>query len=118
MGVMYTPPKWGWAAVGAMLAFDAVFLVLVTFFSRKTGWSALHALSLAAGGALDYGIHAFTARPLVGGLLWMRISNTVFLAAAVWSDMVGREARHPLPDASATPIVEHHAGGELASGVP
>jgi hypothetical protein len=84
MGVMNTPPNWGWLAVGALLAIDAVFLVLVTFFSRQTGWSAQHTLSLAAGGALVYGIHAFTQEPLVGGLLWMRISNTVFLAAAVW----------------------------------
>ena len=84
MGVMFTPPKWGWAAAGAMLAIDAVFLVLVAFFSRQTGWSALHVLSLAAGGALDYGIHAFTAKPLIGSVEWMRISNTVFLAAAVW----------------------------------
>jgi hypothetical protein len=89
MGVLFTPPNWGWAAVGALLAIDAVFLVLVAFFSRQTGWTALHALSLAAGGALGYGIHAFTRTPLVGGLLWMRISNTVFLAAAVgliWLD--------------------------------
>ena len=89
MGVMYTPLKWGWAAVGALLAFDAVFLILVTFFSRQTGWSALHVLSLAAGGALDYGIHAFTQRGLIGGLLWMRIGNTVFLAAAVWLIWLG-----------------------------
>jgi len=89
MGVMNTPPKWGWAAVGALLAIDAVFLVLVTLFSRQSGWSALHALSLAAGGALVYGIRAYTARPLVGGLLWMRISNTVFLAAAVWLIWLG-----------------------------
>lgn len=84
MSILKTPPGWGWAAVGAMLTIDAVFLVLVMFFSRKTGWSALHVLSLAAGGALDYGIRAFTAKPLMGGLLWMRISNAVFLAAAVW----------------------------------
>jgi hypothetical protein len=89
MGVMFMPPMWGWAAVGAMLAIDAIFLVLVTFFSRQTGWSALHVLSLAAGGAMIYGIHAFTARPLVGGLLWMRISNTVFLTAAVWLIWLG-----------------------------
>jgi hypothetical protein len=89
MGVMFTPPMFGWAAVGAILTFDAVFLVLVTFFSRQTGWSALHTLSLAAGGALVYGIHAFTARPLVGGLLWMRISNAVCLAAAVWLIWLG-----------------------------
>jgi hypothetical protein len=83
MGVMSMPPKWGWASVGALLAIDAVFLVLVALFSQHTGWSALHAFSSAAGGALAYGIHAFTGRPLVGGLLWMRISNTVFLAAAL-----------------------------------
>ena len=47
-------------------------------FRAKASWSALHTLSLAAGAALAYGIHAFTQRPLVGGLLWMRISNTVF----------------------------------------
>ena len=91
MGVLHTPPKWGWAAVGAMLTIDVVFLVLVAYFSRQTGWSALHTLSLAAGGALDYGIRAFTARPLVGGLLGMRISNTVFLAAAV--GLIGLAAR-------------------------
>jgi hypothetical protein len=83
LGVMYTPPRWGWAAVCAMFAIDAVFLVLVTFVSRQTGWSALHTLSLAAGGALAYGIHAFSGKPLVGGLLGMRISNTVFLTAAI-----------------------------------
>jgi hypothetical protein len=82
MGVMNTPLRWGWAAVGVMLATDAVFLVLLTLFSRQTDWSALHTLSLAAGGVLVYGIHAYTAKPLVGGLLWMHISNTVFLAAA------------------------------------
>jgi hypothetical protein len=25
---------------------------------------------------MDYGIHAFTGKQLIGGLLWMRISNT------------------------------------------
>jgi hypothetical protein len=91
MGVMYTPAKWGWAAVGALLAVDAVFLVLVTLYSRRAGWSALNVLSLAAGGALAYGIHAFSGRPLIGGVLGMRISNTVFLAAAIW--LIGLGAR-------------------------
>lgn len=84
MGVMFTPPRWGWAAVGALLAIDATFLILVTFFSRRTGWSAMHILSLAAAGALSYGIHAFTGKPLMGGLLSMRISNAVLLGAAIW----------------------------------
>jgi hypothetical protein len=99
MGVMYTPPAWGWAAVGAMLALDAVFLVLVTWVSRKKEWSALHTLSLAAGGALAYGIHAFTQKPLIGGVLWMRISTAVFLAAAVWLIWLGakRIIRYRIP---------------------
>ena len=84
MGVMFTPPKWGWAAMGALLAIDATFLILVRFLSRRIGWTAMHRLSLAAGGALSYGIHAFTGKPLVGGLLSMRISNAVLLAAAIW----------------------------------
>lgn len=94
IGVLKTPPAWGWAAVGAMLMIDAVFLVLVTFFSRQTGWGSLHTLSLAAGGALDYGILALTRRPLIGGVAWMRISNMVFLAAAVW--LIGLAVRRVL----------------------
>ena len=84
MAVMYTQPKWDWVAVGALLAIDTVFLFLVAFFSRRAGWIELHRLSLAAGGAAAYGVHAFTQNPLVGGRLWMRISNAVFLASAVW----------------------------------
>ncbi len=89
MGLLKATTDWGWPAAGAMLAFDLVFLILVTFFSRRSGWSALHTLSLAAGGALDYGIHAFTAKPLAGGVRWMRISHVVFLAAAVWLIWLG-----------------------------
>jgi len=89
MAVLNTPPMWGWAAVGAMLMFDAVFLTLLAVFSRRSGWSALHVLSVAAGGALDYGIRAFAGRPLAGGLQWMRISNTVCLAGAVWLIWLG-----------------------------
>lgn len=89
MGVMSIPPEWGWGAVGAILVIDIVFLVLVALFSRQTGWSALHVLGLAAGGALAYGIHAFMAKPLMGGVLGMRISNAVCLAGAVWVIWLG-----------------------------
>ncbi len=89
MGVLNAPPMWGWGAVVALLALDAVFLVLVAFFSRQTGWNALHVLSLAAGGALDYGIRAFAGRPLAGGLRWMRISHVVCLVGAVWLIWLG-----------------------------
>ena len=89
LGVLYTPPSWGWGAVGAVLALDAVFLAMVEVFSRRTGWSALHTFSLAAGGALAYGVHAFTQKPLLGGVVGMRISNAVMLAAAVWMIWLG-----------------------------
>ena len=78
MRVLNTPPTWGWSAAGALLVIDAVFLVVIAFFSRRAEWSALHNLSTAAGGALCYGILAFTRKPLMGGFLWMRIGNTVF----------------------------------------
>ena len=89
MGVLKAPPMWGWGAVGLLLTFDVVFLVLAAFFSRQEGWNGLHVLSLAAGGALDYGIRAFTARPLAGGPQWWHISNTVFLGAALWLIWLG-----------------------------
>jgi RsiW-degrading membrane proteinase PrsW (M82 family) len=43
----------------------------------------LHTLSLAAGGALAYGIHAFWETPVAGGNgALARVGNAVFLAAA------------------------------------
>lgn len=83
VAILKTPPEWGWGAVCAIAAIDLAFLVLLRFFSRQNGWSALHILSLAAGGALCYGILAFARKPLIGGLLWMRISNTLFLAVTI-----------------------------------
>jgi len=116
MGVLKAPPIWGWAAVGTVLVFDAVFLVLVTFFSRQATWSPLHTLSLAAGGALDYGIRAFTAKPLIGGVLVMRISNAVCLAAALW--LIWLAARRIIRyQSSSSTTVQHQAAGDLASSV-
>ena len=46
-------------------------------------------LSMAEQRRCDYGIHALAQRPLIGGVLWMRISNAVFLAAAVWLIRLG-----------------------------
>jgi hypothetical protein len=107
MGVLYTPPQWGWAAVGALLAIDAVFLVLIAIASRQTGWGAPHILSLAAGGALAYGIHAFGQKPLVGGALEMRVSNAVCLggsACLIWV-AAGRVLRRQ----TATPGIEYNS---------
>ncbi|HEX4005988.1 MAG TPA: hypothetical protein VHX60_07415 [Acidobacteriaceae bacterium] len=83
LGVLLIPATWNWGAVAAMLGIDLVFLGLLAVFSRRTGWTRLHALSLAAGGALAYGLHAFLAKPLMGSVLAARISNAVFLALAL-----------------------------------
>jgi heme O synthase-like polyprenyltransferase len=96
MAVLYMPGRWGWGAVGGLVAVDAVFLGLVAFLSRRTRWSALHTFSLAAAGALDYGVHAFTQKPLLGGVPGMRVSNAVCLAGAVWMIWLG--ARRVLRD--------------------
>jgi hypothetical protein len=83
LGVMFTPPTLNWGAFALILAMDAMFLALVGAFSRLATWTLLHTFSLGAGGALAYGLHAFFAPPLFGGWLVARISNAIFLAAAV-----------------------------------
>ena len=59
--------RWGWGAVAAMLAVDAVFLLMVFALSSRRGWTLLHTLSLGAGGAVAYGLHAFRQTPFGGG---------------------------------------------------
>jgi hypothetical protein len=57
--------KWNWAAVVFMLAIDLVFLVGLWLFSHRSAWTPLHTLSVGAGGALVYGVHAFMGKPIV-----------------------------------------------------
>jgi hypothetical protein len=84
MGVLLTPPMWGWGAVCALLGIDFCFLGLVWGMSRRVGWSALHTLSVGAGGALAYGLHAFIETPVAGGAgALARVGNVIFLAGAV-----------------------------------
>lgn len=119
MGVLKTPPQWGWAAVGVMLAIDAAFLALVAFFSRRPGWNAMHILALAAGGAMAYGIRACTAKPLMGSVLWMRISNAVCLTAAVWLiGLAGRRVmRYLRHNATADAVEGEKSAGNLAGAL-
>jgi len=83
LGVMFTPPAWNWSAFAAILTIDLVFLLFVGVLSRRVDWTPLHTFSLAAGGALAYGLHAFVARPVIGAGLSARIGNVIFLAAAL-----------------------------------
>jgi hypothetical protein len=85
----FIPMRWGWGAVAAMFAVDAVFLLKVFTFSRRTAWTQLHTFSLGAGGAVAYGLHAFRQRPFGGGIVLARVGNVIFLAIAVVLIVVG-----------------------------
>ena len=109
--VLIVPPALNWGAVAAMFAIDLAFLASVTVLSRRAGWNKLHILSLAAGGAIAYGAHAFLQLPVVGGsnLVAARIGNAIFLAPAVAVILIGARrtsrslAMAPIP---AQPITE------------
>jgi len=85
LGLLFelVPPPWGWGAVAVMAALDAVFLLMVYALSRRTSWTLLHTLSLGAGGAVAYGLHAFRQTAFGGGLVLARVGNVIFLALAV-----------------------------------
>jgi hypothetical protein len=84
LAVMQTTPRLGWWAVAILLVVDAIFLQLAGLFSQRNGWTPMHTFSFAAGGAVAYGLHAFLQKPLIpGSLLMARVSNAVFLAAAI-----------------------------------
>jgi len=77
-------PIWGWGSVTVMLTADLVFLIFLWMLARRSGWTPLHTLSLAAGGAIFYGLHAFTGKVLVPCPHWiMRTGNAIFLVLAI-----------------------------------
>ena len=87
---MAFPRAWGWWAVAVYLALYATIVVLVTAWSRRSGWQAQHVLALAAGAAMTYAWRSFVFSPVAGsGGLVTRIGNVVFTAAAVAVIAVG-----------------------------
>jgi hypothetical protein len=90
--------KWNWAAVVFMLAADLVFLVGLGLFSQCSDWTPLHTLSIGAGGALLYGVHAFMQPPVVPCPKWVVLPSHILflvLALAVIALSV-RRTRHSL----------------------
>jgi hypothetical protein len=88
--VMQTSPHLGWGAFAILLVVDAIFLSLTGLLSQRIGWRPVHTFSLAAGGAIAYGLHAFIQQPLIpGSVLMARIGNVIFLAAAIVVIIVG-----------------------------
>lgn len=81
---MFTPPQWNWAAFAWIAAVDVFFLVSLGVLSRRRAWTPLHTFSLGAGGAIFYGAHAFTGKPVIPSPEWVtRSGNAVFLGLAV-----------------------------------
>jgi hypothetical protein len=81
---LFVPKDWGWEAVAALLALDALMLGLVVVWSGRWGWGLKHQLALGAGAALAYGWHAFLQHPAVGGAgVSARVGNVIFLAGAI-----------------------------------
>ncbi len=91
MCVLRTPPTWDWGAVATIAVIDAVFLAILGALSWRREWTALHTLSIAAGGALAYGVNAFSQPPVVGGSnkLVVLASHIVMLCAAVAVAAIG-----------------------------
>ncbi len=82
--VFFTPPQLGWGAVTIILAADLIALIFVGVAAGRAGWTPLHTLSLAAGGAIFYGVHAFLGNPVVPSPRWIvRSGNALFLVLAV-----------------------------------
>jgi hypothetical protein len=77
------PNRWGWGAVAAYLALDALAIAAVYTWSRRTGWSGRHRLALAAGAALAYAWHAFPEHPAVGGSGTADLVGNAIFATAV-----------------------------------
>jgi len=82
--VFLAPVNWNWGAVGWILAIDLVFLLSLRAFSRRSGWTPLHTFSVGAGGALEYGVHAFLQGPVVPSPRQVvLVSHVLFLVLAV-----------------------------------
>lgn len=100
----FVPPRWGWGAVAAMLVIDAVFLLMVYVLSSRRSWTLLHTLSLGAGGAVAYGIHAFLQKPFGGGVVLARVGNAIFFAIALVLISLGLERTRAVVD-ERSPVV-------------
>jgi hypothetical protein len=98
------PPRWGWGAVTAMLAMDAVFLLTVYALSSRRSWTLLHTFSLGAGGAVAYGLHAFLQKAFGGGVVLARVGNVIFLAIAVVLIVLGAKRTSRRSRASSVPL--------------
>ena len=60
------PRTWAWWAVLSYFSLDVLTIALVWNWSRRAAWRKIHTLSLAAGAAMAYALHAFFQTPSLG----------------------------------------------------
>lgn len=85
LAFLVIPPSFNWVAVAFMALIDAMLLISAGALSRRSGWTAMHTLSLGGAGAIAYGIHAFMQPPVAGGggRAVVLASHIILLCAAV-----------------------------------
>lgn len=84
MAVLLVPGQWNWFAVAALLILDLSFLTFVSVYGRRAAWKPIHTLSLGAGGAFAYGLHAFIQPSVIkGSVVLLRVGNAFFLLLAL-----------------------------------
>jgi hypothetical protein len=77
------PREWSWWAVLVYLALDMLAILAIGTWSGRSGWGAIHKLSLAGGAAMAYAWHAFVQTPALGNPDTVtRIGNLVFAMLA------------------------------------
>ena len=108
LAVLVIPNHWNWGAFAAMLAVDFIFLAGLVVLNQRAGWTPLHTLSLAAGGAFAYGLHAFIAHPVIGAqpAVLLRAGNALLLLAAALVVMVGARRTARSLRAYAAPVLQ------------
>lgn len=82
--VLVAPNGWGWDAALLILALDVAMLALVLLWARRTAWTPLHKLALAAGAAMAYGWHSFVEKPVLNANpTIVRAGNVLFTTTAI-----------------------------------
>jgi hypothetical protein len=112
--VLGVPAWYAWIGVAVWTSVAALGIVLVSHWSRRSGWDQRHRFALAAGATLTYVWTAFPIRPEVGGSLTIDlISNALFGSVAI---VLLAIAAHRLTRAPRTSGTVDELTGQLPHG--
>jgi hypothetical protein len=102
-----------WVGVATTIATEALVVMAISRWARRTGWSGWHRLALAAGALVTYAWTAFGRESLQGGTPTIDlVSHIVFaLVALAVIGEVARRLRRPVQPAGAVAPVAVGAPG-------